>query len=196
MQAEHLFGTHVAEQGDLLAHLVRDLVVRTAHDEVGLHADGAQLFDGMLRGLRLHLVRGGDVGHERHVHEQHVAWSLLLLELACGLDERLRLDVADGAADLRDDDVGARLVGDAAQAFLDGLGDVRDDLHGAAEKVAAALARDKGLVDGALREVRFAREVLVDEALVMAQVKVAFMAVFGHEHLAVLERGSSCRGRR
>ena len=97
----------------------------------------------MLRGLRLYLVGRGDVGHERNVHEQHVADGALLLELACGLYERQRLDVADGAADLGDDDVGARLLGDALQPFLDGLGDVRDHLHRAAEEVAAPLARDE-----------------------------------------------------
>ena len=50
-----------------------------------------------------------------------------------------------------DDDVGAGLLGDAAKPLLDGLGNVRDHLHGAAQEVAAALARDERLVDGALR---------------------------------------------
>ena len=144
---EHVLGRHVAEQRDLLAHLVGDLVVGTAHDEVGLHADGAQLLHGMLRRLGLHLVSCGDVGDERHVHEEHIARVLLFLELAGSFDERLGLDVADRAADLGDDDVGVRLGSDAAQTFLDGLGHMRDDLHGSAEEVAAALARDKRLID-------------------------------------------------
>ena len=141
----------------------------------------------MLRGLRLHLVSGGDVGHERHVHEQHVARRQLLLELARGLDEGKRFDVADGAADLGYDDIGARRLGDAAQPCLDGLGNMGDDLHGAAQVVAAALARDETLVDGSLGEVGIARQVLVDEALVVPEIKVALVAVLGHEHLAVLE---------
>ena len=33
------------------------------------------------------------------------------------------------------------LVGGAADALLDGFGDMRDHLHGAAEEIAAALAR-------------------------------------------------------
>ena len=107
-------------------------MVGSAHDEVRLHAQAAQLLYRVLGGLRLHLVRCGYIRHQRHVNEQHVAVRQLLLELARGLDERQRLDVADGAADLGYDDVGAGLVGDAPQARLDGLGDVRNHLHGAA----------------------------------------------------------------
>ena len=51
-----------------------------------------------------------------------------------------------------------------------------------------ALARDEVLVDGTRGEVGVAREVLVNEALVMAEVEIAFVAVLGDEHLAVLER--------
>lgn len=91
------------------------------------------------------------------------------------------------------DDVGAGLVGDAPQARLDGLGDVRNHLHGAAQVVAAPLARDEALVDGSLREVGLAREVLVDEALVVPQVEIAFVPVLGDEHFAVLERRHGSR---
>ena len=147
----------------------------------------------MLRRLGLYLMSCGDIGNERHVHEEHIARVLLLLELASSFDERLGLDVADRAADLGDDDVGVRLGRDAAQTLLDGLGHMRDDLHGSAEEVAAALARDKRLVDGTLREVGLTRKGLVDEALVMAQVEVAFMTVVGNEDLAMLERAHGAR---
>ena len=65
--------------------------------------------------------------------------ALVLAHLADRLEERQRLDVADRAADLGDDDVGLGLLGEAVDAVLDLVGDVRDDLHGAAEEVAAAL---------------------------------------------------------
>ena len=124
---------------------------------------------------------------------QRVARALLLAELADGLDERLSLDVADGAAELRDHDVGAGLLLDAQEALLDGVRDVRDDLHGAAQEVPGALAADERLVDGAGGEVGAAGEVLVDEALVVAQVEVSLLAVLGHEDLAVLERAHRAR---
>ena len=79
-------------------------------------------------------------GHERDVHEEDVLAAELVAHLAGRLEERLALDVADRAADLGDDDVGLRLVGGLqAHAALDLVGDVRDDLHGVAEVLAAAL---------------------------------------------------------
>ena len=90
--------------------------------------------------------------------EQHLPGGALLFELARGLDERLGFDVSDGAAYLRYDDIGSRALGNGPQPLLDGVGDVRDHLHRAAEEVAVALARDERLVDGALGEVGLARE--------------------------------------
>ena len=66
-------------------------------------------------------------------------------QLADRLEERQRLDVADGAADLDDEHVVA--LGAREDARLDLVGDVRDDLHGAAEVLAAALLLDHGRVD-------------------------------------------------
>ena len=72
--------------------------------------------------------------------------------------------------------------------LLDLVGDVRDDLDRGAEVVAAALAADDRVVDGAGGDVGGARGVLVGEALVVAQVEVGLGAVLGDEDLAVLER--------
>ena len=63
----------------------------------------------------------------------------LLAVLADGLDKRLRLDVADRAAQLGDDHIGAGLLLDAAELVLNGVGDVGNHLHGTAQKVAATL---------------------------------------------------------
>ena len=46
----------VGEEGDLLADLVGDRVVRAQDDDVGLDADPAQLLDGVLGRLRLQLA--------------------------------------------------------------------------------------------------------------------------------------------
>ena len=77
-------------------------------------------------------------------------------------------------------------LGDQADALLDLVGDVRDDLDGAAEVVAAALAADDRVVDPAGGDVRRARRVRVREALVVAEVEVGLGAVLGDEDLAVL----------
>jgi len=55
----------VREQRDLRALLARQRMLRAAHEHVGLDADGAQLLDGVLRGLRLDLRRRGHERHER-----------------------------------------------------------------------------------------------------------------------------------
>jgi len=71
---------------------------------------------------------------------------------------------------------------------LDLVGDVRDDLDGLAEIVAATLGREHRLIDRPGRGIGRPRQILVDEALVVAEVEVGLAAVVGDEHLAVLVR--------
>ena len=92
----------------------------------------------------------------------------------------------DRAADLGDDEVDVAGLGDQRDPLLDLVGDVRHDLHGAAEVVAAALAADHRVVDPAGGDVRRAARVGVGEALVVAEVEIGLGAVLGDEHLAVL----------
>ena len=63
---------------------------------------------------------------------------------------------------------------------------MRNDLHRAAEIVAAALARDHGGVDAPRGDVGGLREIDVDEALVVPKVEVSLGAVVGNEDLAML----------
>ena len=146
-------GGDVGEQRDLLADLVGDRVVGAQDDDVGLDADAAQLLDRVLGRLGLELARGGQRGQQRDVDVQDVGPPDVLAHLADGLEERQRFDVADGPADLDDDDVRVAVAGDAPDPLLDLVGDVRDDLDRAAEVVAAALLGDDRLVDAAGRDV-------------------------------------------
>ncbi len=109
-------------------------------------------------------------------------------ELADRLQERQRLDVAHRAADLGDHEVDIARLGHQLDPLLDLVGDVRHDLHGGAEVVAAALAPDHGVVDAAGGDVRGAVGVRVGEPLVVTEVEVGLGAVLGDEHLAVLVR--------
>src|SRR5436190_1410369 len=86
-----------------------------------------------------------------------------------GSAERQRLDVADGAAHLGDDEFDVLRVRHQLDAALDLVGDVRDHLDGVAKVVAAALATDDRVVDRPGGHVRAARSVDVGEALVMAE---------------------------
>ena len=109
--------------------------IGAAEQRVGLDADLAQLLDRVLGRLGLDLARRGDVGHQRQVDVADVVAAELQAHLPDRLEERQRLDVAHRAADLDDRHLG--VAGAALDEGLDLVGDVRDDLHRAAEVVAA-----------------------------------------------------------
>src|SRR5690606_29349019 len=139
--------------------------------------DLPQSGDRVLGGLGLELAARGQVGHERDMDEHAVVPSQVMADLPGGLEERQRLDVADGATDFGDDDVGSVGVGDARAARggrphprLDLVGDVRNDLHGVAEVLTASLLGDDGRVDLPGGDVGVRGEVDVEEALVVSDV--------------------------
>src|SRR5262249_45476080 len=136
---------HVAEERDLLLHVLRNRTLAPAKKNVGLNADLPQLLDRVLRRLGLELLAGLDVWNEREVHVDRIAAARFLQDRANGLEERQRLDGADRAADLHDDHIHA--VADVANASLDLVGDVRNHLDGLAEIIAAPLFFDDPEVD-------------------------------------------------
>ena len=83
--------------------------------------------------------------------------------------------------------------GHRQDAALDLVGDVRDDLDGVAEVLAAPLLGDHRRIHLSRRHIRRAGQVAVQEALVVADVEVGLGAVLGDEHLAVLERVHGAR---
>ena len=147
----------------------------------------------MLCGLRLQLAGRVDERNERDVQVDDVLGADLAAELADRLEERLGLDVADRASDLRDHHIGVGGLGDGADARLDLVRDVRDHLHGRAEVLALALLAQHAVPHATGGVVRSPRQVLVDEALVVADVEVGLGTVLGHEDLAVLERAHRSR---
>ena len=195
-RGDHRLLVDVAHQRDLALDRVGQLAVGPADDRVGLDADLAQRGDRVLGRLGLQLPGRPDVGHQRDVQEEAVVPADVVADLACRLEERQRLDVADGAADLGDDDVdparpfvdGPSVPAHGEDAVLDLVGDVRDHLDGVTEVVAAALLGDHAGVDLPGRDVGDLAEVGVEEPLVVADVEVGLGAVVGHEDLAVLER--------
>ena len=128
------------------------------------------------------------------MHVADVVAAHVEAELPDGLEERQDLDVADRAADLGDDDVDV-VAGQAGDAALDLVGDVRDDLHGLAQVVAAALGGQHRRVDRAGGGVGVLGQRLVDEALVVTEVEIGLAAVVGDEAPRRARTGSSCPGR-
>ena len=140
----------IAEVGDLALQVVAERLFTATHDHVGLDATAAQLGDRVLRRLGLLLSRRSDERHQRHVEVADVVATGFLAELADRLEKGKDLDVAHGAADLGDHDIDV-VIRQPVDAPLDLVGDVRDDLHGLSQVVAAALGGQHGLVDGSGR---------------------------------------------
>ena len=110
----------------------------------------------------------------------------LVLELADRLEERQALDVADGAADLDQHEI--VLVITRQHEILDRVGDVRDDLDGRAEIVAAAFLGQDVLVDPARGDVVGLGRRPAGETFIMAEIEIGLGAVIRHEYFAVLIR--------
>src|SRR5215469_1727771 len=178
---------HVAHEADLAFEPVADGPIRAADDRVWLDADAAQGRHRVLRGLGLQLTGWTDVGQQRDMQEETAVAAYLVPDLPDGLEERLRLDVANSAPDLRDDHVGLRSP-HGPDAGLDLVGDMRDDLDGVPEVVATALLGDDARVNLARGHVRRSGQPDVEEALVVPDIQVRLGPVVGDEDLAVLER--------
>src|SRR5581483_5598767 len=95
-----------------------------------------------------------------------------------------RPSMSHRAADLHQHEVEPLVA--RGDELLDGVGDVRDHLHGAAQIVAAPLAGQNVLVDAPRGDVVALRRRHAGEALVVAEVEVGLRPVVGHEHLTVL----------
>ena len=106
------------------------------------------------------------------------AWQIIA-ELADRLEKRQAFDIADGAANLDQHEVDIAVA--RLHEVLDGVGDVRDDLHGAAEIVASPLLGQDVLVDAAGRDVVGFLGGNAGEALVVAEIQVGRGAVVGDE---------------
>ena len=141
----------VGEQRDLVLEVLADGPVGAAHDDVGLDTDAPQLVDAVLGGLGLEFAAGVDERDEGDVDVDDVLPADVVAELTDGLQEGQALDVADRAADLGDDHVDVGVAGDPGDALLDLVGDVRDDLYGAAQVVALAFLADDVVVDRSRR---------------------------------------------
>src|SRR5678816_2983039 len=97
----------------------------------------------MLCGLGLDFAGRADVGQPGHMDEKYVLTTDLVAKLPQGLEERLRLDVANCPTDLNDHHICFRLFSDASHSTLDLVRDVRDDLDRPTQEIPSTfLAND------------------------------------------------------
>ena len=186
---EHGVLIHIAEQGDLAAQFFRNALLAAAQNNVGLNADGEQFLDAVLGGLGFVLARAAQIGNQREVNVEAVVAAKLRLELANGLKEGQAFNIAHGAADFDDSNIGRVFAFRKGEHHaFDFVGDVRNNLHRAAQIVAATFLGDNLIVNGTRSGVVLARHGHVEIALVVPEVQIRFRAVIGNKYLAVLER--------
>ena len=101
-------------------------------------------------------------------------------------DEGLRLDVSDGPADLRDQDVRTGFFDHTVDEALDLVRNMRDDLYCRAQVLAAALLVEDIPVYLAGCEIGKAVQVLINEPLIMPEIEVRLRPVLGDIDLPVL----------
>jgi hypothetical protein len=153
------------------------------------HTRTTDSLDRLLRRLRLLLAV--DDGHVRNVDLEEIVLAGAAAQMRHGLDEGHALDVTDSSTELDDAHI-RHFVGivngylrNLDDPVLDGIGDVRHDLHRLAQVVALALALDDVLVDFARGDVIIASQGDVEVALVVAEIEVDLAAVGEDKDLAM-----------
>src|SRR5690606_37476398 len=165
---------HVAEEGNLFDMFFGNGMIGAGNDDVWVNANAAQFADAVLGGFGFQLIAGSNVGQKGDVHVEGVPAAHVRSHLAQRFHEGQTFDVADGAADFHQHHIGLALLGYQPDVALDFVGDVGNDLDGAAQIVAAPLAGNHFGVHLARGHVRGLAGVDVDETLVVAQVQVSF----------------------
>ena len=114
-------------------------------------------------------------------------------QLSDGFEKGLTFDVADGAANLRDNEVERTFGGIEEDTTLDFVGDVRHNLDGLTEVVATTFALDDAEVDAPRSDTVVACGLDAGEAFIVPQVEVGLHAVGSDVAFAVLV-GVECAG--
>ena len=185
---------HVAEQADLILEAVLYFLFGAQDNDVRLNADAAQLLDRVLGGFGLELAGLAQVGQQGDVDIEHVFRTQVALKLPDGLQVGQALNIAHRTADFGDDHVRVGCALRHAQdAFLDLIGDVRDNLYGTAQVITPAFLGDDIPIDLAGGHVAVLAQAFIGKTLVVAEVEVGLCAVIGHEDLAVLVRAHGTR---
>ena len=160
-------------------------MLRTQDDDVGLDSLLLQVFHRVLRRLGFQFLSRSQVGHVGQVDTTAVS-AQLPFELAHRLYIRQALDVAHRAANLRDDEVIVIGLPEQLNLMFYLVGDMGHHLHGLTKVVASALFLDDILVDTPRSDIVRAMGAHIQEALVVPQVQICFVPVFGNIAFPVL----------
>ena len=145
----------------------------------------------MLGRLGFDFTGGGDVRHQRQVHQQGLAGTQFHAHLSGRFQERQRFDIARSTTNFHDGHI--RIARPFADLQLDLIGDMGDHLDGGAQVFAAALFIQHMLIDTAGGKAVATVQAGANKTLVVTQIQVGFGAIVGHKHLTVLVRAHGAR---
>ena len=153
----------------------------------------------MLSWLGLLLTNRAHNRNERDVNEGDVLSSNPELELTECFQVWCAFDVTNCTTKFDDADIGrfiasiSRSFGNIDDPILNGIGDVWDDLNRFSKIVATTFSFKHFGIDLTSRQIVVSSKVEVEEAFVIAEVKIDFATIVQHEDFTMLERthGSS-----
>ena len=102
------------------------------------------------------------------MNKDRVSLAFLIADLPDRFQKRQRFDIADGSADLNDQNIGFVFFGNRPDRCLYFVGNVRDDLDGLAEIIAASFFFDDGEINAAACPIVCLRKLGVREPFIMA----------------------------
>mmetsp|Transcript_22560 Transcript_22560/g.36736 ORF Transcript_22560/g.36736 Transcript_22560/m.36736 type:complete len:329 (-) Transcript_22560:631-1617(-) len=182
----HALGAHIAKKRQFLTLLGWNWPLRPANQNVRRNPDGTQFLDRVLRRLGFQLTACLDVGQQREVHENALPTGFFLRKLADRFKKGQALNVADRPADFAQHEVNF-IITDVDEVF-DFVGHMGDHLDCLAQIIASAFLFQHGGIDTARGYGIGIAGGHAGEPLVMAQIKIGFGPVIGHEHFTMLKR--------
>ncbi|MNH95387.1 hypothetical protein D3C73_480280 [compost metagenome] len=132
----------ITEEGDFGFHIVRQLMLCTANDDIRLNPDTAKFFDTVLSRLGLHFTGSLDIRDQSNVNIHHVLASNITLDLADGFQERQTFDIPNRAPDLCNHDIRASFAASTVDTFFDLIRNMGNNLNCTPEILTTALFTD------------------------------------------------------
>jgi hypothetical protein len=99
---------------------------------------------------------------------KHIIPPGILAHLADSFEERQPFDIADGAADFDQDNIGLRFFGQPFEAVFDLIGDMGNNLDRTAEKITASFFGNDRTVNLSGGNIRILRQADIDKTFVVA----------------------------
>ena len=160
---------------------------RAEYQHIGLDTGALQLFYGVLGRFGFQFAGCCKIGYISKVYAQGV-FTQFPFQLADAFQVRKRLDVAYRTTDFGNYEIEFIFVAQQLYITLDFIRNVRDYLNGLSQIIAAALFVDNAFVDTSGCNIVGLCGLDTQEAFVVPQVEIGFMAVYRYVAFSVLIR--------